>query len=87
MNSGMARIGFQPSTVWQFWQGIFRLPCGLRELAEESSCPPAAAAGNIRTQMTKLTRIVETNFPTSIGFDRNSDDAQALGEGRNCLSN
>src|SRR6266576_738431 len=24
-------MGFHPTEVWQFWQGILRLPCGLRE--------------------------------------------------------
>ena len=24
-------MGFHPTDVWQFWQGILRLPCGLRE--------------------------------------------------------
>jgi hypothetical protein len=24
-------MGFQPTDVWQFWQGMLRLPCGLRE--------------------------------------------------------
>lgn len=24
-------MGFQPTEVWQFWQGMLRLPCGLRE--------------------------------------------------------
>ena len=29
-NSGTLRIGFHPLKVWQFWQGIFKGPCGLR---------------------------------------------------------
>src|SRR5579871_889185 len=29
-NSGTLRIGFQAVKVWQFWQGRFRLPWGLR---------------------------------------------------------
>ena len=30
---GTPRIGVQPFTVWQFWQGIERLPWGLRVLS------------------------------------------------------
>ena len=29
----MARIGFHPIDVWQFWQGTSSAPCGLRLLA------------------------------------------------------
>jgi hypothetical protein len=37
-----ARMGFHPSSVWQFWQGTLSGPCGLRVVAWDCACPYVA---------------------------------------------
>ena len=43
----MLRSGFQAVKVWQFWQGIFRLPWGLRVEGRWAVCADASPAGTI----------------------------------------
>jgi len=49
-------MGFHPTEVWQFWQAMFRLPCGLRESDRcRSPWPKLGAAIPISSAQTTAT--------------------------------
>ena len=53
-------MGFHPLKVWQFWQGMLRLPCGLRELADDCDCvPDGLPPGSNASAMTKCSSTVD----------------------------
>jgi hypothetical protein len=61
-------MGFQAVKVWQFWQGRFRLPCGLRVAALFEFCARAelftgAACGGAPAA---LSRNQTTTFTSSV---------------------
>jgi len=65
-------MGFHPLRVWQFWQGMLRLPCGLRVVADDCGWPPGSfPPGKIARAITKCNRNVDpkvsptTNKPMS----------------------
>ena len=70
-------MGFHPVEVWQFWHGIFRLPCGLCVTELACACPVVVPPeGRNMTANTRFTTIVETTWPhPQRGFDSTTDDA------------
>ena len=66
-------MGFQPTEVWQFWHGMLRLPCGLREtlcpfawLYPEIAMPQTIHNRAHAVTHTRALREVRPKFPTTL---------------------
>ena len=55
-------MGFHPYTVWQFWQEIFRFPCGLRELCVGCGAPGTGEGISNSHETTKLAISLENKI-------------------------
>jgi hypothetical protein len=69
-------MGFHPTEVWQFWQGIVRLPWGLREtepldwLFPRGARAPAASQTQAATSNTFANETLGDKFPAHLVSNR-----------------
>jgi hypothetical protein len=69
-------MGFHPTEVWQFWQGMLRLPCGLREtdpldwLFPRGTSAPVASHMQAATSHTFASETLGAKFPAHLVSNR-----------------
>src|SRR2546430_17702155 len=81
----MLRIGFHPLWVWQFWQGMFSGPCGLRVLPACDCAPAGKREGSHKIASTKLMRSAAPRMARANIFVRNGNDRNRTDASKNAI--